>query len=124
MSENVVVSPKEDATLSCTADGNPLQDDSFTWKRDDIPNFATRTSVTYDKNGTSFLRITGVTREELGSFKCIVDNGVGNSSTRDVMLIVKRKLIVTCIHVFISAKFETVMLKTNFKCLCANSLIC
>ncbi|CAH0546788.1 unnamed protein product [Brassicogethes aeneus] len=91
ISENVIVNPKEDATLSCTADGNPLSDDSITWKRDDFPEFDARTSVMYDKNGTSYLRISAVTREDLGKFQCIVNNGVGNTTTRDVMLIVKHK---------------------------------
>lgn len=90
-SENVIVNPKEDATLSCTADGNPLDEDTVTWKRDDFPNFAARTSVMYDKNGTSYLRISSVTREDLGNFQCIVSNGVGNTTVKDVMLIIKRK---------------------------------
>lgn len=81
----------EDATLSCTADGNPLSDDSITWKRDDFHDFDARTSVMYDKNGTSYLRISSVSRDDLGTFRCIVSNGVGNSSHKDVMLIVKRK---------------------------------
>lgn len=90
-SENVVVNPKEDATLSCTADGNPLGDDTIIWKKEDFHDFDARTSVMYDKNGTSYLRITQVTREDLGNFQCIVNNGVGNTSTKDVLLIVKRK---------------------------------
>ncbi|VEN63224.1 unnamed protein product [Callosobruchus maculatus] len=90
-SENVVVNPKEDATLSCTADGNPLADDTITWKRDDFPEFAARTSIMYDKNGTSYLRVSGVMREDLGVFTCIANNGVGNSTSKDVMLIVKHK---------------------------------
>lgn len=98
MSENIIVNPDEDATLSCTADGNPLQEDSITWKRQDMPNFESRTSVTYDKNGTSFLRVSGVTREDLGNFQCVVDNGVGNVTVKDVMLIVKRKHITSLKH--------------------------
>lgn len=90
-SENVIVNPLEDATLSCTADGNPLSDNSITWKRDDFPDFDARTSVMYDKNGTSYLRISSVTRDDLGSFRCTVNNGVGNTTYKDVMLIVKRK---------------------------------
>jgi hypothetical protein len=90
-SENVIVNPNEDATLSCTADGNPLSDDTITWKRDDFPDFDARTSVMYDKNGTSYLRITDVTRDDLGNFQCTVTNGVGNVTTKEVMLIVKRK---------------------------------
>ncbi|XP_049818879.1 nephrin isoform X2 [Aethina tumida] len=90
-SENVIVNPKEDATLSCTADGNPLSDDTIVWKRDDFPEFDARTSVMYDKNGTSYLRITSVTRDDLGKFQCVVNNGVGNVTVKDVMLIVKHK---------------------------------
>lgn len=91
-SENVVVNPKEDATLSCTADGNPLSDDTIHWKKEDFHDFHARTSVMYDKNGTSYLRITQVTRDDLGNFQCIVNNGVGNVTVKDVLLIVKRKL--------------------------------
>lgn len=92
-SENVIVSPKEDATISCTATGNPMSDEFITWKRDDFPDFMARTSTMYDKNGTSFLRISAVSREDLGKFKCIVNNGIGNTTTKDVMLIVKRKVL-------------------------------
>lgn len=45
----------------------------------------------YDKNGTSYLRISSVSREDLGKFRCTVNNGIGNSSWKDVMLIVKHK---------------------------------
>ncbi|XP_050302000.1 nephrin isoform X2 [Anthonomus grandis grandis] len=90
-SETVIVNPNEEATLSCTADGNPLADDTITWKRDDFPDFEARTSIMYDKNGTSNLRITQVTRDDLGKFQCIANNGVGNSTMREVMLIVKHK---------------------------------
>lgn len=93
VSENVIVSPEDDATLSCTVDANPLSDDSITWKRDDLANFDARTSIMYDKNGTSYLRISSVTREDLGNFQCIADNGVGNATSKDVMLIVKRKYL-------------------------------
>lgn len=91
VSENVIVDQGEEATLSCTADGNPLSDDTITWKRDDMEDFDARTSVTYDRNGTSYLKISDVTREDLGNFQCVVDNEVGNASSRAVMLIVKRK---------------------------------
>lgn len=93
ISESVIVDQGDEATLSCTADGNPLTDDTITWKRDNMEDFEVRTTVTYDKNGTSYLKINDVTREDLGNFQCVADNGVGNSSTRDVMLIVKRKFL-------------------------------
>ncbi|KAL1502300.1 hypothetical protein ABEB36_007466 [Hypothenemus hampei] len=89
--QTVIVNPKEDATLSCTADGNPLADDTISWKRDDFPDFEARTSVMYDKNGTSYLRISQVTREDLGDFQCVANNGVGNSTTKNILLIVKHK---------------------------------
>mgnify|MGYP005984725265 FL=1 len=90
-SESVIVNPNETAILWCTADGNPLSDGTITWKRDDFPDFDSRTSVMYHKKGTSYLRITHVTRNDLGNFQCTVNNGVGNVTTKDVMLIVKRK---------------------------------
>lgn len=86
----MIVNSKEDATLSCTADGNPLDENTIVWKRDNFPDFSARTSVMYDKNGTSYLRISHVTREDLGNFQCIADNGVGNATIKNVMLIIKR----------------------------------
>lgn len=102
-SESVIVNAKEDATLYCTADGNPLDENTITWKRDDFPDFSARTSIMYDKNGTSYLRINEVTRDDLGNFQCTADNGVGNSSSKNVMLIIKRKLdkFYFIIHCFI-----------------------
>lgn len=88
----MIVNAKEDATLSCTVDGNPLDENTISWKRDDFPDFSTRTSVMYDKNGTSYLRISQVTREDLGNFQCTADNGVGNATVKNVMLIIKRKM--------------------------------
>lgn len=78
-----------------------MADDTISWKRNDFPEFEARTSVMYDKNGTSYLRISGVTREDLGNFQCVVNNGVGNSSTKEVMLIVKRKSQVLSSHLLI-----------------------
>ncbi|KAK4873251.1 hypothetical protein RN001_015280 [Aquatica leii] len=91
ISENVIVNGQEDATLSCSVEGNPMKDDTITWKRNDFPDFDARTSVMYDKNGTSYLRITAVTQEDLGNFQCVANNGIGNGTTRNVMLIVKHK---------------------------------
>lgn len=90
ISEGVIVNAKEDATLSCTVHANPLDENTITWKRDDFPNFSERTSIVYDKNGTSYLKISQVTREDLGNFQCKADNGIGNSTVRNVMLIIKR----------------------------------
>ncbi|XP_018320439.1 nephrin isoform X2 [Agrilus planipennis] len=91
VSENVVVSPEEDATLWCSVSGNPLKDDTVAWKRVGF-DFEGRAVITYDKNNrTSWLQIKRVTRDDLGEFQCIAQNGIGNSSVRDVMLIVKHK---------------------------------
>lgn len=84
------MSPSEDATLSCTVDANPLNDDTIIWKRENYPDFDSKTMTTYDKNGTSYLRIGSVTREDLGYFQCVASNGIGNQTIRDVLLIVKR----------------------------------
>lgn len=93
VSENIIVHPGEDATVSCTAEGNPLNEDTITWRRDNYQDFDAKTMITYDKNGTSYLRIGSVTREDLGYFQCIVNNGIGNQTLKDVLLIVKRKFL-------------------------------
>lgn len=40
---------------------------------------------------TSYLVIEKPTREDVGNFQCIVDNGIGGEVRQDVMLVVKFK---------------------------------
>lgn len=91
ISTNIIVAPGEDATLSCTVDAYPITDNDVTWSRADMEDFYPRTSVLWDKNGTSYLRVQSVKREDLGKFVCTAANGVGNATKKEVMLIVKHK---------------------------------
>ncbi|XP_047541017.1 nephrin [Vanessa atalanta] len=90
VSQNALSNPNENAVLACTAAGNPLTSDHIKWQRKgyDIPP----RSVTFEpRNQTSYLTIEGATREDVGNFQCIVNNGIGGDTTQDVMLVVKFK---------------------------------
>ncbi|XP_062711778.1 nephrin isoform X5 [Aedes albopictus] len=87
ISENVVVNPGEDAMLSCTVEGKPLNEEHIRWERIGY-DMTIKTSTTY-ANGTSYLHIKDARREDVGNFRCIADNRVANPTSRDVLLIVK-----------------------------------
>lgn len=89
VSENTVVGPGEDVTLSCSVEGKPLTEEHVRWERDDY-DMAERTEATF-ANGTAFLHIRNAQREDVGNFRCIADNRVANPTSRDVLLIVKCK---------------------------------
>ncbi|XP_050438831.1 nephrin [Adelges cooleyi] len=85
----VVVKGGEEAVLWCKIDGYPLSPVHISWTR---PNFTfdKRTFVEL-KDGTSYLTIHNVTKEDAGSFECAVNNGVGNISSLSAVLIVEHK---------------------------------
>ncbi|XP_045485329.1 nephrin isoform X2 [Pieris rapae] len=88
--QDAVSSPNEDAVLACTATGNPLASDHIRWERRDY-DLSSR-SVTFDqRNQTSFLTIDKSSREDVGNFTCVVDNGIGGEDRQEVMLVVKFK---------------------------------
>ncbi|XP_059482331.1 nephrin isoform X2 [Neocloeon triangulifer] len=85
----VIVADKEDATLTCSADGEPLAMEHFTWKRAGF-NVKERATVTY-ANGTSFLRIHAPTKEDMGQYECIVNNGIGAVAKANATMLIKHK---------------------------------
>lgn len=89
-SHGVSVSPKEDAELWCRFDGSPLTPEHITWRRDDFPDLAQRTTSTW-QNNTSFLTIHDAKKEDIGHFQCVINNGYGNETSKNVFLIVKHK---------------------------------
>lgn len=89
VSENIVTNPGDDATLSCSVDGKPLIGDHVRWERLGY-NFVEKTKTKF-VNGTSYLHIKNVQREDVGNFRCVADNRVANPTSRDVLLIVKCK---------------------------------
>lgn len=89
ISENVIANPGEEATLFCTVEGKPLNEEHVRWERIGYEmNTKTKTNFI---NGTSYLRIKNAKREDVGNFRCIADNRVANPTSRDVLLIVKCK---------------------------------
>ncbi|KFB47304.1 AGAP010742-PA-like protein [Anopheles sinensis] len=87
ISENVTVSPGEEAMLSCTVEGKPLTEEHIRWERIGY-DMTIKTSTTF-VNGTSYLHVKNARREDVGNFRCIADNRVANPTSRDVLLIVK-----------------------------------
>uniref|UniRef100_A0A1A9VXK2 Nephrin n=1 Tax=Glossina austeni TaxID=7395 RepID=A0A1A9VXK2_GLOAU len=76
VSENVIVNPGEDAMLSCTVEGKPLNEEHVKWERLGY-DMTIKTSSTF-ANGTSYLHIKDSQREDVGNFRCIADNRVAN----------------------------------------------
>ncbi|XP_068624432.1 nephrin isoform X2 [Battus philenor] len=90
VTQNGIVSPNEDAVLACTASGNPLTAEHIKWERKGY-NMDSRTVTFESRNQTSYLVIDRATREDVGNFQCVVDNGIGGETRQDVMLVVKFK---------------------------------
>lgn len=89
ISENVIVNPDEEAMLSCTVEGKPLNEEHVRWERLGY-DMTIKTSTTFT-NGTSYLHIKDTKRSDVGNFRCVADNRVANPTSRDVLLIVKCK---------------------------------
>ncbi|XP_049289037.1 nephrin-like isoform X2 [Anopheles funestus] len=87
ISKPVIVNPGEDAILNCTVDGNPLTPEHVRWERNGY-DLKVKTTTAY-ANATGTLVVKDVHREDVGNFRCIVDNHVGEPANRDVLLIVK-----------------------------------
>lgn len=90
----VLAAERESATLQCTVDGNPLTGEHVTWKRAGFP-METRTNFSF-KNITSSLTVYNLTQDDMGSFYCVVDNGIGNESSKPAYLVIKRKYRMQC----------------------------
>ncbi|CAG9116134.1 unnamed protein product [Plutella xylostella] len=90
VSQNGITSPNEDAILTCTADGFPLNSEHIRWERAGYEIDPSK--ISFDpKNLTSYLLIENPTRQDVGNFTCIVNNGLGRESRREVMLVVPFK---------------------------------
>lgn len=90
VSEGVLSKEKDDAMLWCRAEGSPLTQDHVAWRRANMPDMAVRSSVTW-QNNTSYLTLRKVTKDDIGNFQCVANNGLGNESVKDVFLNVRRK---------------------------------
>ncbi|XP_068214395.1 synaptogenesis protein syg-2-like [Palaemon carinicauda] len=91
-SRMVTVSEGQDATLECTADGNPMDQETMQWTREGYL-FSSRTQQTYG-GSKAVLTITRATKNDTGVFTCRVDNNIGEAVTENVTLIVKTKPVI------------------------------
>lgn len=71
--------------------GNPLNENHIRWERVDY-EMSEKTKTSFE-NGTSYLHISNAQRDDIGHFRCIADNRVANPISRDVLLIVKCKMM-------------------------------
>ncbi|KAL4706177.1 hypothetical protein ACJJTC_015045, partial [Scirpophaga incertulas] len=85
-----IANPNEDAVLSCTASGNPLNADHIRWERENY-DMSSKPLAFEPRNFTSYLTIPKATRNDVGTFQCVVDNGVGGETRENVTLVVKFK---------------------------------
>lgn len=90
VSQMEIANPKQDTLLSCTATGNPLTADNVRWERKGYK--IDPGNISFEpRNFTSFLLIKQATRDDVGNFQCVVNNGIGSEARQDVMLVVKFK---------------------------------
>lgn len=89
ISENTLVSPGDEAVLSCRVDGKPLTEEHVRWERAGY-DMSVKTTTKF-VNGTSYLHIANAQRADVGNYRCVADNRVANPTSRDVLLIVKCK---------------------------------
>ncbi|CAL1267938.1 unnamed protein product [Larinioides sclopetarius] len=80
ITENVEVSEGESVQLECFADGNPLSEDTITWRRQG--SSSKRLVSVNSEPGHSILTISNLTRNDGHVLECVADNGVGNPSIR------------------------------------------
>lgn len=94
----IEIAEGETAQLECSVDGNPLNEDTITWRRKN----ATGPPLVYlnSELGHSILTISNITRKDAGTLECIADNGVGLSS------IGTAKLTVLCKYIFLFLHFD------------------
>lgn len=83
--ETKVVTPGENVTLHCSAEGNP--DPEIVWKYDSVVNVR-ETTGGRQRN----VSVTGATSTNAGVYSCIATNKVGSVS-RSVTLIMKGTII-------------------------------
>ena len=89
-----LVSPGEDGVLTCSVDANPITENTLSWHRDSFDWASSRVSV-FSRNGTSYLTVHNVTKEDTGQFQCRADNGVGQAAATAALL-VKRERCCWC----------------------------
>lgn len=94
----MIANPGDEAILSCSVEGKPLNQEHVRWER--IGYNMGKTEISF-VNGTSYLHIKNAQREDVGNFRCVADNRIANPTSRDVLLIVKCKFPLSFLYLFI-----------------------
>lgn len=92
-----MVDEGSDAVLECKAAGNPLTTGTVTWRRDGF-DMQGRTVLSSTQNGTAYLTVNDVARNDTGAFECVASNGVGGESVEKTWLVVKCTFRAISIH--------------------------
>ncbi|XP_063995244.1 nephrin isoform X2 [Diachasmimorpha longicaudata] len=87
-SESGMVYPGDrEAKLFCELDGSPIADEYVTWyKVGSTTELSSRYSTSFI-NKTSYLHISNPTEEDVGEYRCNVNNGIGNVTSKPILFI-------------------------------------
>lgn len=79
--------PDTEAKLFCELDGSPIGDEYVTWyKVGSSSELSSRYSTSF-ANKTSFLHISNPSEEDVGEYRCNVNNGIGNVTSKPILFI-------------------------------------
>ncbi|XP_018304858.1 nephrin [Mycetomoellerius zeteki] len=90
-SSGIVYPPGIEAKLFCEVDGSPIGDEYVTWhKIGSNPELPGRYSTSFI-NRTSYLHIENPSQEDVGEYRCKVNNGIGNVTSDPILFITNFK---------------------------------
>ncbi|EZA58762.1 Nephrin [Ooceraea biroi] len=90
-SSGIVYPPGIEAKLFCEVDGSPIGDEYVTWQKvgsnPELPGGYSTSFV----NRTSYLHIDSPSQEDVGEYRCKVNNGIGNVTSDPILFITNFK---------------------------------
>ncbi|XP_020290195.1 nephrin isoform X2 [Pseudomyrmex gracilis] len=90
-SSGIVYPPGVEAMLFCEVDGSPISDEYVTWQKvGSNPELPGRYSTSF-VNRTSYLHIEHPSQEDVGEYRCKVNNGIGNATSDPILFITNFK---------------------------------
>ncbi|XP_023226678.1 synaptogenesis protein syg-2-like [Centruroides sculpturatus] len=89
ISASIEVKEGDNVKLECNFDGNPLPEDTISWKKDGIR--FTKYSIEGKK---SYLIRENITRTEAGEYYCIANNGMGKESIKSTIISVLHRPVI------------------------------
>ncbi|XP_014473522.1 PREDICTED: nephrin [Dinoponera quadriceps] len=90
-SSGIVYPPGAEAKLFCEVDGSPIGDEYVTWQKvGSNPELPGRYSTSF-VNRTSYLHIEQPSQEDVGEYRCKVNNGIGNVTSDPILFITNFK---------------------------------